>query len=232
MTREVEIAAGQARLNATLTVPAPSSGIVLFAHGSGSSRFSRRNRAVAEHLNRSGFATLLLDLLTRREEEVDSVTGALRFDIPLLASRLEGATAWVAANDPTARLPVGYFGASTGAAAALIAASRQPSVSAVVSRGGRPDLAGEHLIHVRAATLLIVGGMDTEVLRLNRDAYALLTCEKQLQVVPGASHLFEEPGALALVATHASHWFARHLAGEHADTANRPSRNAAHEAPT
>ena len=196
------------RLGATLAIPGEARGIVLFAHGSGSSRSSRRNRHVAEALQREGLATLLMDLLTPSEEEAERFTKHLRFDIELLADRLEGAVQWTSQQPETAALPIGLFGASTGAAAALVTASRDPDhIAAVVSRGGRPDLALDFLADVRAPTLLIVGGADDVVLDLNRDALRSLRCEKRLEVVPGASHLFEEPGALEQVSTLAAAWF-------------------------
>jgi dienelactone hydrolase len=187
--------------------------VVLFAHGSGSSRRSPRNRAVARVLRSAGLATLLLDLLTSAEEAEDEFTGRLRFDVGLLARRLVGAVDWLGRTQGTAGLPIGCFGASTGAAAALAAAAERPeAVAAVVSRGGRPDLAGAALARVRAPTLLIVGGADQAVLALNRKALAQLACaEKQLIVVPGAGHLFEEPGALEEVARLAADWFSRRL---------------------
>ena len=212
--RTVEVPTDRGVLGATLTVPAGATGLVVFAHGSGSSRLSPRNRAVAEALNGRGLGTLLLDLLTAAEEREDAVTASLRFDIPFLASRLQTATAWAAAEEETHALRVGYFGASTGAAAALVAAGVRPdSTGAVVSRGGRPDLAADSLPRVTAPTLLIVGGRDTTVLRLNEEAYARLTCPKRLEIVPGATHLFEEPGALDAVARLAADWFVRHLGG-------------------
>ena len=187
-------------------------GTVLFAHGSGSSRHSPRNRFVAEVLQNAGYATLLMDLLTAEEETLDERTAALRFDIDLLARRLIGATWWLQDQPETAKLPVGYFGASTGAAAALVAAADVTDlVSAVVSRGGRPDLAGDALHKVIAPTLLIVGGDDTQVVELNRKAFSLMPAEKKLEVVPGASHLFEEPGALEFVAEFAKTWFDLYL---------------------
>ena len=199
-------------LHGDLVVPPLAEGAVLFAHGSGSSRFSPRNRAVAAELNDAGFATLLLDLLTPSEERWDATSGALRFDVQFLAGRLIAATDWVGAQSETADLAVGYFGASTGAAAALIAAaSQQNVVRAVVSRGGRPDLAGPLLAKVRAPTLLIVGGADLPVLEMNRDALAQLRCEKELAVVPHATHLFEEPGALEQVSRLAQEWYRRYL---------------------
>jgi dienelactone hydrolase len=196
-----------------LSVPRGAKGLVLFAHGSGSSRFSPRNRFVARRLQERGLATLLLDLLTAQEEQEDTGTGRYRFDVTLLADRLLRAVAWTANHDDLRGLRVGLFGASTGAAAALRAAAADPEgVAAVVSRGGRPDLAREVLPLVRAPTLLIVGGADEPVLQLNREAFRLLTCEKRLEVVPGAGHLFEEPGALDRVADLAADWFARYLA--------------------
>lgn len=190
-------------------------GIVIFAHGSGSSRFSPRNRAVARALNRAGLATLLIDLLTAGEEAEDAYNAALRFDIPLLAGRLQGAAEWVAQQPETAGLRIGYFGASTGAAAALVAAADKPErIAAVVSRGGRPDLAGEALARVRAPTLLIVGSLDTQVIRLNRVARAYLHTACELELVPGATHLFEEPGTLEQVSELACRWFRRYLLEE------------------
>ncbi len=200
------------RLAGDLVLPAAARGLVLFAHGSGSSRFSTRNRAVARRLQEGGLATLLFDLLTEDEETIDARTAELRFDIPLLAGRLVGALDWLASQPALAALGVGLFGASTGAAGALIAAARRPDrVAAVVSRGGRPDLAGAALAQVSAPTLLIVGGDDREVLALNREALAALTAQKALEIVPGATHLFEEPGALEQVAQLARDWFVHHL---------------------
>jgi putative phosphoribosyl transferase len=190
-----------------LEVPCEARGMVLFAHGSGSSRFSPRNRFIARRLQRAGFGTLLFDLLTETEDRIYPN----RFDIALLTRRLLAATAWVAREDRLRHLPLGYFGASTGAAAALQAAASQPEIGAVVSRGGRPDLALPALAAVRAATLLIVGGDDVEVIELNRKALARLTATKALEIVPGASHLFEEPGTLEKVAELAADWFGRHL---------------------
>jgi pimeloyl-ACP methyl ester carboxylesterase len=208
----VELLVGEARLAGDLTIPSDARGVVVFAHGSGSGRFSPRNRAVAQMLVEAGLATLLMDLLTAAEEAVDTWTAHLRFDIPLLARRVIGAIDWSAAEDTLANLPVGCFGASTGAAAALIAAAERPErVAAVVSRGGRPDLAGAALPHVTAPTLLIVGERDTEVIRLNQQAQARLGGESHLEIVPGASHLFEEPGALEVVAALAREWFLRYL---------------------
>jgi putative phosphoribosyl transferase len=212
--RLVRVAAGSASMEGNLVVPDGAGGLVLFAHGSGSSRHSSRNRFVAQELNRAGLATLLIDLLTVEEEAVDMRTGHLRFDIVLLAERLVGATDWLLQNADTRRLSIGYFGASTGAAAALVAgALRADIIRAIVSRGGRPDLAGSDLPQVRAPTLLIVGGDDHAVILLNRAAYDQLRCEKQLVIVPGATHLFEEPGTLEEVARLARDWFTHHLAG-------------------
>lgn len=208
----VRISAGPVTLEGTLGIPQGAEGIVLFAHGSGSSRHSPRNRSVAQALRDGGLATLLLDLLTAEEEQVDMMTGTLRFDIPLLADRLVGATDWLAEHAATQHLKVGYFGASTGAAAALIAATQRPNVvAAIVSRGGRPDLAGSALTMVRAPTLLIVGGLDDMVIELNQAALAQLRVEKQLAIVPGATHLFEEPGTLEQVAHLARQWFEHYL---------------------
>jgi dienelactone hydrolase len=211
--REVRIATGPITLQGDLTLPRNATGIVLFAHGSGSSRHSSRNRFVAGALSRAGLATLLMDLLTVEEERVDLRTAHLRFDIGLLAERLVGATDWLLQQPDTHELTIGCFGASTGAAAALVAAARRSdSIGAVVSRGGRPDLAGPELPQVHAPTLLIVGGDDRQVIVLNRTAYQQLACEKQLVIVPGATHLFEEPGTLEEVAELARDWFLEHLA--------------------
>jgi dienelactone hydrolase len=199
-------------LHGTLHVPAAAHGVVLFAHGSGSSRHSPRNRRVAEHLATAGLATLLMDLLSADEEVEDERTRALRFDVHLLAHRLVAATDWLEEQPTTHRLPSGYFGASTGAGAALVAAAMRPEVVyAVVSRGGRPDLAGHALNHVRAATLLIVGGNDPVVLELNREALGQLGTSARVEVIPGATHLFEEAGALERVADLARDWFLAHL---------------------
>jgi putative phosphoribosyl transferase len=198
-----------------LSLPADARGLVIFAHGSGSSRHSPRNRAVADVLQHAGLATLLLDLLTADEERADDVTAEFRFDIPLLADRVAGIGDWAKAHPQTGSLPLGLFGASTGAAAALMAAAKRPSdVRAIVSRGGRPDLAHAALDVVTAPTLLIVGGADEVVLDLNRQALARLRGEAKLEVVPGATHLFEEPGALDQVARSAADWFVRHLTPE------------------
>jgi putative phosphoribosyl transferase len=218
--RLVRVAAGPVTIEGNLTLPEGAYGIVLFAHGSGSSRHSPRNRYVAWLLNQANLATLLVDLLTSDEETIDLRTGHLRFDIELLAERLISVTDWLMQQHDTRRLRIGYFGASTGAGAALVAAAERPDVvGAVVSRGGRPDLAGAALARVRAPTLLIVGGNDFQVIELNRAAFALLRSEKQLVIVPGATHLFEEPGALDEVARLAREWFERHLEQQHA----RPS---------
>jgi dienelactone hydrolase len=211
-TRTVEIPAGGVRLQGNLVLPAGASGVVVFAHGSGSGRFSPRNRAVADVLVRAGLATLLMDLLTAAEEEIDLRTLHLRFDVELLGRRVVHTIAWLESDATLSQMSVGCFGASTGAAAALIAAAERPErVGAVVSRGGRPDLAGEALSRVTAPTLLIVGGNDAYVLRLNRSALADLAGEARLEVVPAASHLFEEQGALERVAQLARDWFLRHL---------------------
>jgi dienelactone hydrolase len=199
-----------------LSVPAGARAIVLFAHGSGSSRCSPRNRYVAGALHRAGMATLLIDLLTADEERYDQKTGALRFDIELLANRLSDTTDWLFANSATRDLALGYFGASTGAAAALVAAAKSRyEIGAIVSRGGRPDLAANALARVQAPTLLIVGGDDYPVVPLNVEALARLSAgEKRLEILPGATHLFEEPGALEQVARLASGWFVRYLASQ------------------
>jgi putative phosphoribosyl transferase len=208
---EVTIPAGAARLSGELDIPPDAKGIVLFAHGSGSSRHSTRNQFVARALRSAGMGTLLFDLLTADEEELEERARHLRFNIPLLANRLVEATRWLDAQSATNRLAAGYFGASTGAAAAIAAAAELGGrIKAVVSRGGRPDLAGNALTQVSAATLLIVGGNDTEVLALNEDAYARLRCEKQIKIVSGASHLFGEPGALEQVSRLAAEWFLAH----------------------
>ncbi|MCG2593605.1 dienelactone hydrolase family protein [Ramlibacter sp. XY19] len=211
--QEVRIPAGEAWLYGDLGLPAEFIGLVLFAHGSGSGRHSARNRLVAQRLQQAGIATLLFDLLTVQEEEVDAHTRQHRFDIALLTRRMEEATLWAAAQPAVQGLPIGYFGASTGSAAALIAAAQLGQrVAAVVSRGGRPDLAGSAaLAAVTAPTLLVVGSLDREVLALNEQALAHLQCEKRIAIVPGATHLFEEPGTLEQAATLAAAWFSRHL---------------------
>jgi dienelactone hydrolase len=210
--RDVRIAAGPVFLAGDLVRPEAADGLVLFAHGSGSSRKSPRNRSVARVLQDAGFATLLMDLLTLDEERADRAGARRRFDIDLLAGRLASATDWVGTHPDTAGLPVGYFGASTGAAAALVAAAQRPErIQAVVSRGGRPDLAGAALRRVTAPTLLIVGGLDDVVIDLNRAALAHLNVEARLEIVPGATHLFEEPGTLEAVAGLARDWFNDHL---------------------
>lgn len=207
-------------LEGDLVVPDGALGVVAFAHGSGSGRHSPRNRAVAASLNRGGLGTLLLDLLTPEEEAEDVRTRELRFDVPLLSGRLQEAVDWLAGERRTAGLPVGCFGASTGAAAALVAAAARPDlVQAVVSRGGRPDLAASALASVRAPTLLIVGGADTHVFELNREAADQMRCDVRLEVVGGATHLFEEPGALDRVSELAGAWFRRHLVGHSAQEA-------------
>jgi putative phosphoribosyl transferase len=214
--QSVQVPAAGVVLEADVVVPERAQGLVLFAHGSGSSRHSPRNRYVAGELQDAGLATVLADLLTPEEEQVDARTGALRFDIGLLAERVAALTDWVVGQEQLADLGVGLFGASTGAAAALAAAARPASVEAIVSRGGRPDLAGGLLRLVRQPTLLIVGERDTLVLELNRRAMRELSGETRLEVVPSASHLFEEPGALEQVARLARGWFVRHLHQRHA----------------
>jgi putative phosphoribosyl transferase len=217
----VRIPAGTVTLAGSLTLPEQAQAIVLFAHGSGSSRLSPRNRYVARLLNEAKLATLLVDLLTLHEEVIDARTAQLRFDIDLLAERLVDATDWLTEFPDTKHLRIGYFGASTGAAAALAAAAIRPDVvNAVVSRGGRPDLAGAALTRVQAPTLLIAGENDGQVIELNRAALAELRCEKQLVIVPGATHLFEEPGALDVVAQLARDWFEQHLIAVAPATAN------------
>jgi putative phosphoribosyl transferase len=211
-TASVNIPLRGAAILGELVVPDDSPGLVVFAHGSGSSRHSPRNQAVAEWLQRSGLATLLIDLLTADEDVVDQRTAQHRFDISLLADRLERAERWAEEWPDTARLRVGYFGASTGAGAALVAAARQPDrVAAVVSRGGRPDLAADYLRRVTAPTLLVVGSRDEQVLALNRAAAHLMPGEVRLEIVDGATHLFEEPGTLRRAAELAAHWFQRHF---------------------
>jgi putative phosphoribosyl transferase len=212
-SRIEQIPSGDILLDGELLVPESATGVVLFAHGSGSSRHSRRNQFVARTIREAGVGTLLFDLLTQEEEAVDTRTRHLRFDIGFLAERLVDATKWINQRSDTSHLRVGYFGASTGAGAALVAAAAVgEEIGAVVSRGGRPDLAGDALPKVKSPTLLIVGDLDTPVIRMNEDAYRQLRCEKELKIVPGATHLFEEPGTLEEVARLAAGWFQRHLA--------------------
>ena len=211
---EVLIQAGRAVLSGNLHIPEGAAALVLFADGSGSSRHSPRNQSVARTLNDAGLATLLFDLLTQEEEAIDMQTREHRFNIGLLAERLVHATRWAKQQDETRDLQIGYFGSSTGGGAALVAAADSPrDVAAVVSRGGRPDLAGEALPRVQAPTLLIVGGNDDVVIELNEQARDQMRCEVKLEIVPGATHLFEEPGALEKVAKLASDWFLLHAAG-------------------
>jgi putative phosphoribosyl transferase len=213
---DVQVPTNGQGIGGTLAVPPGAAGLVVFAHGSGSGRFSPRNRMVAEALHQMGLATLLVDLLTREEERVDLITREHRFDIDLLAGRVIAAIDWAPNHPLVGQLPIGLFGASTGAAAALVAAAHRVStVAAVVSRGGRPDLAGPWLERVQAPTLLIVGGADLEVLALNQHALRQLRHEKRLAIVPGASHLFEEPGTMERVCELAGDWFTSHLAGTH-----------------
>jgi dienelactone hydrolase len=210
--RSLQIPVAGVVLDADIVVPQPAEGVVLFAHGSGGGRHSPRNVYVAGALRDAGLTTVLVDLFTPEEERVDAITAELRFDIRLLAARLTALTDWLVEHDVTAGLGIGYFGASTGAAAALVAAATRPvSVAAVVSSGGRPDLAGGYLRAVRQPTLLLVGGRDTLVIELNREATTQLAGEARLDIVPGATHLFGEPGALEQVARLARDWFVRHL---------------------
>ena len=210
----VRVPVGTVWLDGDLGSPLEPRGLILFAHGSGSSRHSPRNQRVARALEQGGFATLLIDLLTRSEEAVDRRTGHLRFDIELLSRRLVAIVDWLRQRRETMALPIGLFGASTGGAAALVAAATRPGdIEAVVSRGGRPDLASLALPRVTAPTLLIVGSLDATVIELNREAMARMTCEVVLDLVPGATHLFEEPGTLERVAELAAIWFARYLGG-------------------
>lgn len=213
VTREVRIACGDVWLYGDLTLPADFRGLVLFAHGSGSGRHSARNRQVAQKLQQAGIATLLFDLLTAQEEEVDLHTREHRFNIALLTSRMQDTTAWAMSQPDLHQAPIGYFGASTGSAAAIIAAARLGNrIAAVVSRGGRPDLAGPvALAAIKAPTLLIVGGADHDVIKLNEQAFEHLQCDKRLAIVPGATHLFEERGTLEQVAELAAAWFTTHL---------------------
>ncbi len=209
---EMKIPIGNVVVEGTLTLIPGAKGVVLFAHGSGSGRFSPRNQYVAKEFNRANIGTLLFDLLTKEEEEEDIVTAEFRFNIALLAKRLIEVTEWLRNDPKTKKLSIGYFGASTGAAAALIAAAKLPNaIAAVVSRGGRPDLAGEYLPGVVAPTLLLVGGLDTEVIELNQEAMDQMTSEKKLVIVAGATHLFEEPGTLEQVAKLSTEWFLRYL---------------------
>jgi dienelactone hydrolase len=208
---EVVLELGSVELAGDLSAPPGAQAIVLFAHGSGSSRHSSRNRAVAATLHEAGLATLLFDLLSEAEETIDERTAELRFDISLLADRLLGATRWLGESDDFRGLRIGYFGASTGAAAALAAAAKETRVGAVVSRGGRPDLAGSSLARVICPTLLIVGGMDGPVIGMNEEAMKQLRCEKRMDIIPGASHLFEESGALERVSELARDWFVEKL---------------------
>lgn len=211
-TNEVLMPIEMVNLIGELCLPENTAGVVLFAHGSGSSRHSSRNQFVAQQILDAGVGTLLFDLLTKEEEAVDARTRHLRFDMGLLAHRLLGAAQWVGKKDETKDLKIGFFGASTGAAAALMTAAQLGAdVGAVVSRGGRPDLAGESLARVTAPTLLVVGGKDETVLQLNEEAFEKLQCQKELVIIPGASHLFEEPGTLEEVAQTAAHWFRHYL---------------------
>lgn len=208
----VHVTAGKVTLDGNLLLPEEARGIIVFAHGSGSSRLSSRNRAVARALRTGGLGTLLLDLLTPDEEELDLHTARYRFDIELLAERVTDAVHWLGGEPSVSQLPIGLFGASTGGGAALVAAARMPArVKAVVSRGGRPDLAGPALPLVEAPTLLIAGGLDESVIALNEQAYAMMRRERRLEIVPGATHLFEEKGALQRVALLARDWFEQHL---------------------
>ena len=211
---EIAISLSGVRLRGDLTLPPGAAGLVVFVHGSGSSRSSSRNRYVAEVIRSSGLGTLLFDLLTLDEEQVDRIAAEYRFDIDLLTERVLGVTAWLRDSVETKGLTVGYFGASTGAAAALAAAAQIEGIAAVVSRGGRPDLADRFLPRVKAPTLLIVGGDDPVVVGMNRQALARLQTVKELTIVPGATHLFEEPGTLEQVASLASGWFGRYLGGK------------------
>ncbi len=208
----VVVTAGKVSLEGDLCIPSNAAGVVVFVHGSGSSRRSPRNKSVGQVLRQSGLATLLFDLLTVEEEKNDVQTGRYRFDIRMLANRLVATTQWLKQNPETKNMNIGYFGASTGAAAGLVAAAEHPDdIGAVVSRGGRPDLARPALPYVKSPTLLIVGGRDLPVMAMNRDAMAELRAEKKLVVIPGATHLFEEPGALEEVAKLATNWFANYL---------------------
>ncbi|HEY9745127.1 MAG TPA: dienelactone hydrolase family protein [Oculatellaceae cyanobacterium] len=218
----VRIPCGRETLLGDLAVPQGAKGLVLFVHGSGSSRLSPRNRYVADFLNRAGLGTLLFDLLTQEEERIDILTRELRFDIVLLADRLGEATRWVRQQSELKYLKLGYFGASTGAAAALLEASRHATqVDAIVSRGGRPDLVGAALRNVAVPTLLIVGGADYQVIQLNKQALQQLCCEKELLIIPGATHLFEESGALEEVARASASWFIRFFGNAQSEPASR-----------
>jgi dienelactone hydrolase len=212
LIKEIEITADKVVLKGNLSIPKNAKAIILFAHGSGSSRFSPRNQYVAQVLYKAGLATLLMDLLTKEEELIDEQTGELRFNIEFLADRLIGATTWLKKNSEAKKLAVGYFGSSTGAGAALIAAAKYPAdIKTIVSRGGRPDLAMPYLKKVKASVLLIVGGNDIPVIRMNKEAMKQLSIEKKLEIVPGATHLFEEPGKLEEVAKLAAGWFTKHM---------------------
>lgn len=222
---DVAIPCGTAILKGNLNIPSQAVGLVIFAHGSGSSRGSPRNQAVAWELNHRHLATLLFDLLTPEEAETEASTGALRFDIPFLAARLIATTRWAQEEDSLRRLAIGYFGASTGAAAALAAAAEMPEVAAVVSRGGRSDLAGDAIRHLKAPTLFIAGEHDGPVLKWNHDSFELLGCTKQFTLIAGASHLFSEPGTLQKVSVLAAEWFETHLGHATRNLAsNRPSK--------
>jgi dienelactone hydrolase len=216
--RTEQIPSGKILLEGELLVPVGATGVVLFAHGSGSSRHSPRNQFVARMIREAGVGTLLFDLLTQQEEAVDNSTRHLRFDIGLLAERLVDATNWIKTEPETSHLRVGYLGASTGGGAALVAAAEVgKEIGAIVSRGGRPDLAGDALRDVKSATLLIVGGLDYPVIRINEEAYQQLQCEKEMKIIPGATHLFEEPGKLQEVAQLAADWFQTHLIAKEAE---------------
>jgi putative phosphoribosyl transferase len=209
---DIKIPVDNITVEGILTLPQEAKVIVVFAHGSGSSRFSSRNQYVAKMFNAKKIGTLLFDLLTAQEESVDELTAEYRFNIGLLSQRLIGATQWLRSDPKMKQFKLGYFGASTGAAAALIAAAKlSDAVAAVVSRGGRPDLAGDYLSKVKAPTLLLVGGEDSEVIELNREAMSQMTAKKEIVIVPGATHLFKEPGALEKVAKHSIEWFQRYL---------------------
>ena len=226
VTREVRIPCGDAWLYGDLALPAGAFGVVLFVHGSGSGRHSARNRQVAQKLQQAGIATLLFDLLTAQEEQVDLHTREHRFDIALLTSRLQDATTWAMAQPDLAHLPVGYFGASTGSAAAIIDAARLGArIAAVVSRGGRPDLAGPVALAAMTAPTLIVGGADHGVIELNEQSFEHMRCDKRLAIVPGATHLFEERGALEQVAELAAAWFSTHLARKEATEPRQSKAN-------